>query len=292
MNYIKLLDKKATPGGYVELWDFSRANDSIEARIEAVSQVASVCFGNKAPLKKDVLFDRLSRESLGLPSSSFEFIPVVFDLEGETPACTELMPKGRVPSILKYGEVVKKDNKEYLLTNYRALLSDVEFSGADKEEWIERSLTKNDIERDIIRRNFIVTKHKMDIVTARQFMRHRDSWQELSRRYTTGKKVPIEVYISSAVEHSNAKVIVGEEELYAPDVIDIAIAMYEALLKDGVKAQEARRVIPIGLLTQVWSARTRSSFENLYQLRSEPKAQDEIRALAKAMRGLVDEHLQ
>ena len=76
MNYIKQLDEVVLYGdgiGRVELWDFSRANESHESRIEAVAKVASVCY-NKPPKDAKKLVERLQTESGGLPSSAFEFI--------------------------------------------------------------------------------------------------------------------------------------------------------------------------------------------------------------------------
>jgi hypothetical protein len=59
--------------GEVELWDFSRANENKESRIEAIAQVASICYG-KPPKDAKKLVERLWKESGGLPSSAFEFV--------------------------------------------------------------------------------------------------------------------------------------------------------------------------------------------------------------------------
>jgi len=291
MNVIKLIERADTPGGYVELWDFSRANESHEARVEAVTAVASICFGSNKAIGSDKLYNKLAAESIGLPSSSFEFVPVLLKLNSELCPFDELVSEGAIPHFMKYGTLIKDGQDEYILTNYRALLYDIEMSGADKEKWINGAFNKTSTEQSIIRKNFVVTKHKLDIATARQYMRHRDSWQELSRRYTTGKKVPVEVYLDSSIEHSGAKIVVGDRELSAQDVVDISIEMYNELLKNGVKAQDARRVLPIGLKTEVWSARNLESLSNFYSLRTESKAQDEIREIAKAMKTLTDKHL-
>ena len=65
--------------GFVEHYDFSRANSSYEARVQAVSMVASICYKSPKALGSISLFDRLQAESGGLPSSSYEFIPVLLD---------------------------------------------------------------------------------------------------------------------------------------------------------------------------------------------------------------------
>ena len=64
--------------GFVEKHDFSMANTSKEARIEAITKVASVCFDKEAK-NKIALCNMLESESLGLPSSAFEFVPVLIN---------------------------------------------------------------------------------------------------------------------------------------------------------------------------------------------------------------------
>ena len=65
--------------GFVENWDFSRANLNEENRILAITQVASICYQNPKALGSESLYNRLMAESMGLPSSSFEFVPVLFN---------------------------------------------------------------------------------------------------------------------------------------------------------------------------------------------------------------------
>ena len=63
--------------GSVEAWDFSLANSSYESRVYFVTKVASICYGNPKALSSISLFDRLQAEAAGLPSSSYEFVPVL-----------------------------------------------------------------------------------------------------------------------------------------------------------------------------------------------------------------------
>ena len=67
------------------------------------------------------------------------------------------------------------------------------------------------------------------------------------------------------------------------DLLELSIAMYEQALKDGIKPEEARRIIPQGMQTIIWGAFQSRQLENFYKLRLEPKAQVEIREVAKAM---------
>ena len=44
--------------GYVEQWDFSRANMSDENRILAITQVASICYQNPKAIGSESLYNR------------------------------------------------------------------------------------------------------------------------------------------------------------------------------------------------------------------------------------------
>jgi thymidylate synthase (FAD) len=104
----------------VESWDFSRANLGQENRVNAITQVASVCYQNPKALNSDSLYNRLACESIGLPSSSFEFVPVLLDPSKQE----HRIILGRVDSnARKFGEFIEENSKSYLLTNYRAPLS-------------------------------------------------------------------------------------------------------------------------------------------------------------------------
>ena len=61
----------------VEMYDFSQANLNNENRIKAISLVASVCYQNPKALNSASLYNRLMAESIGLPSSSAEFVPML-----------------------------------------------------------------------------------------------------------------------------------------------------------------------------------------------------------------------
>ena len=67
--------------GFVQHYDFSRANSSYEARVHAITKVASICYANPKSLGSISLFDRLQAESGGLPSSSYEMCAVLLTEE-------------------------------------------------------------------------------------------------------------------------------------------------------------------------------------------------------------------
>ena len=53
--------------GFVEQWDFSKANLNEENRIKAITTVASICYQNPKAVGSESLYNRLLAESKGLP---------------------------------------------------------------------------------------------------------------------------------------------------------------------------------------------------------------------------------
>jgi len=302
--------------GDVSIWDFSRANTDKEARVDAVQKVASICFNSSVKVGSSALYDKLMAESLGLPSSSFEFVPVLLNVDDIEMINSEYMRHVlhvsgdfvQIPNVEKYGHTIIKGNDVYKLTNLRALLYDIASinttrTDEDKIDASSRFFNTKAEEIEIIKDNFFVFNSKIDIVTARQFIRHRVSWQELSRRYVSGKKVPFEVYltedmasddinieISDALGWEKPLVDTGDDDINitAVQLVMLCLKMYDAAIENGVKPQEARRIIPQGAMTQMWSAWMPGAFKSMIELRTEAKAQWEIRTLAKEMERLVE----
>ena len=292
----------------VEMYDFSQANLNNENRIKAITLVASVCYQNPKALNSASLYNRLMAESIGLPSSSFEFVPVLLDPKREPDA----MILGNVNSnVRKFGQWIRAINdrgneQNFLLTNYRALVYDCEercslFTEPEVLDEIRSNyleLFNNVFECNIIKRHFKVFKYNVDIVTRAQMVRHRVNWQELSRRYVSGKRVPFTFYVAEKVKNVTSTV---EKEIWfekddgsedtrtgifnqtTQSIIDDCVAHYYAALEAGVKPEDARRIIPQGMQTIIWGAFQPRQLENFYKLRLEPKAQVEIRELATAM---------
>lgn len=270
--------------GFVQSYDFSQANSSLEARIHAVTSVASICYQNPKSPNNESLYKRLYTESGSLPSSSFEFVPVLLDMRDAKykPWADKL---SLVSDVFKYGEIV---HGGYLLTNLRALISCV---GEDVDNPV---FFNSPTECGIIREYFKVYLTKIDLATARQFMRHRASWQELSRRYVSGKKLPFEFYNSSKLTNvvSSSEIVTPEGHYFSFDLttealINTCLLHYDAAIASGVKPEEARRILPQAMYTQVWSAWQPKQLENLFKLRCDLHAQSEIRQLACAMKDLL-----
>ena len=256
--------------GFVENWDFSRANLNEENRILAITQVASICYQNPKALGSESLYNRLMAESMGLPSSSFEFVPVILDYEN--PKHKEIL-KLEYSNCKKFGEIL---DDRYLLTNYRALVYDFE-NDKDKFSFDIRTIFNTQEECNIIKEYFKVFLFKVDFPTRSQMVRHRISWQELSRRYVSAKRVPFEFYVSEKLKE-NQKV---------QDLIKQSEDLYFELLENGVKPQEARRVIPQMGYTQIWGAFMPKQLDNYFKLRLDEHAQWEIRQTAIAMQELL-----
>ena len=277
--------------GFVENWDFSRANLNEENRIKAITTVASICYQNPKAVGSESLYNRLMAESMGLPSSSFEFVPVLFDYLWVHNYFNMKSDLTLIDSnTLKYGEFIYVDDNEYLLTNYRALVYDVENMNLNKDI-LKHFNTQEECE--IIKQYFKVFLYKVDFPTRSQMVRHRLSWQELSSRYVSGKRVPFEYYTSEKLKGFSAEI--GEESYDADpiktsinDLIEYNENMYYALLDAGVKPQEARRVIPQMGYTQIWGAFQPKQLDNYFKLRLDEHSQWEIRQTAIAMKELIE----
>ena len=256
-----------------------------ENRIKAITQVASICYQSPTALNSETLYNRLMAESLGLPSSSFEFVPVLLNL-GEIDI--EIDDSIMQLNTIKYGEII--EDGKYLLANYRAIVYDKENHGVD--------LTKHfntEAECDIIAKHFKVFLYKVDLPTRSQMVRHRVDWQELSRRYVSGKRVPFEFHISekmkgikSESEVATKSGLVERLDANTEDIITLCVEHYYKALEAGIKPEEARRIIPQAAYTQIWGAYQPAQLENFLKLRLAPKAEWAIRQVAEAMKNLIE----
>lgn len=264
--------------GFVEYWDFSLANTSYESRVYFISKVASICYQSPKSLGSISLFNRLQAESHGLPSSSYEFIPVLLT--------NEQFQSGNFKHCWKFGEQL---DSNYLLTNLRALIEDV---GPDESL---NYLNTDPTELQIIRDNFKVFLFNVDLSTRAQMVRHRVSWQELSRRYVSGKKSPFSFYVSNKMSNviSNFNFTNADNHSFSLDyttqnLIDACVNHYNAAIESGIKPEEARRILPQAMMTQIWGAFQPNQLSSYFALRLDSHAQKEIRLVAEAMQELIN----
>ena len=270
---------------YVESYDFSKANLNDESRLDVITMVASICYANPKAHGSESLYNRLMAESGGLPSSSFEFVPMLFDYEEMKELYGSFI---HTASILKYGE--KVEHGKYLLTNFRAVVYDFENLGIDLRDHFN-----TEAECQIIAKHFEVFKMKVDMPTFGQAVRHRINWQVLSRRYVSGSRVPFSFYIADKMKNVesylfNSISYDGQiDKLSTENVINICLAHYQAALDAGVKPQVARGIIPQCAYTEAWCAFQPKQFNSFINLRTDQHAQHEIRLLSKAMLELSSE---
>lgn len=280
---------------YVKHFDFSRANLNQENRIAAISQIASVCYQNPKALGSISLYDRLACESHGLPSSSFEFVPVLFRYDFiETFFCNNSDIWLENSNTLKYGERIDTEDKAYLLTNYRAIIYDVENNGLSKSI-LDHFNTEEECE--IIDKHFNVFQVKIDMPTFGQMVRHRVNWQVLSRRYVSGEKAPFSFYIhekmekvvSSFVDNNGIIENGATLDISTEDIINMCLNHYQAARDAGIKPEVARGIIPQCAYTIAWCAFQPKQLESYFELRLDKTAQHEIRLVSEAMKSLVGE---
>ncbi len=274
---------------YVESYDFSKANLNNESRLDVITMVASICYANPKAHGSESLYNRLMAESGGLPSSSFEMVPMLFNY-------SHLVNFGlkqknisiEDTNMLKYGE--KVEDGKYLLTNFRAVVYDFENLGIDLRDHFN-----TEAECQIIAKHFKVFKMKVDMPTFGQAVRHRINWQVLSRRYVSGSRVPFSFYIADKMKNVesylfNSISYDGQiDKLSTENVINICLAHYQAALDAGVKPQIARGIIPQCAYTEAWCAFQPKQFDSFINLRTDSHAQHEIRLLANAMLELSSE---
>lgn len=270
---------------FIKEYDFSRANSSHEARLNAVTFIASVCYQAPDKIGSEGLYDRLANEDIGIPSSSFAFIPVlVRESTNAEIFRKDIMNRNPQPDSVIFGEGFKYNGEYILLTNLRALLQDLGWTTDYKkaQELSEKYFNTSEKDIEIIKKFYKVYKVKMDIATSKQWNRHNFHLQELSRRYVSGKKVPFDFYVDEKMQKVTSinDIIEYTGNYTTQEVIDICMNHYYSALEQGVKPQDARRIIPQGAYTEIWTGMMPRVYENMLKLRTKPKTQWEFRQLA------------
>ncbi len=230
----------------------------------------------------------LEAESMGLPSTSFEYVPVLIDMGTFREIRKEINSKIKKPVQLNmgiFGEFVTNsteldsyvEDDWYLLTNLRAVLYDQKKYGIESVDF-KTFFNESDEEQDIIRQNFKCFFTKTPIFVARQLVRHRlQMLQELSRRYTNNKTAPIEFYVKN-------------NNFLMKIVYMLCLFIYTVLVKFKMKPEDARAILGTGMYTQIWSGWLNSGYDNYINLRTKKKTQQEFRELANTCVELVEEN--
>lgn len=270
---------------FIQEYDFSKANSSHQARLNVVTAVASICYQAPDKIGSESLYDRLANEDIGIPSSSFAFIPVLIrESTNAEMFFKEIIDTIPQPDSSVFGEVFDYNGERILLTNLRALLQDLGWTTDYKkaQELSEKYFNTTDEDIEIIKKFYKVYKVKMDIATSKQWNRHNFHLQELSRRYVSGKKVPFDFYIDEKMQKIKSVNDITEYtgNYTTQEVIDICMNHYYSALEQGVKPQDARRIIPQGAYTEIWTGMMPRVLDNMLKLRTKPKTQWEFRQLA------------
>ena len=273
----------------VEQYDFSSANSSDEARTLAITSVAVICTQKFDSIGSEKLCTKLLTEAHGIPSSAYGFVPVLLTAKklrkiGHIINKENYIKHDFEYNVTKFGQMI--DDGGFLLTNLRALVNDIGLE-ASKEFY---NTDENEIA--IIKKHFKVFKHKMDIRSARQFMRHTTSvWQELSRRYVSGKKVPFEFYISDKMKNIKSAFQDTAWTISTQELIQSSVDHYYEAIENGVKPQDARDILPLCTYTEIWSGWQPFALENMLTERTAIGTQWELRQTALAIKDLINENI-
>ncbi len=273
----------------IEQYDFSRANSSDEARTLAITSIATICTQKFDSIGSEKLCTKLLTEAHGIPSSAYGFVPVLLNAKQMRKIAAIVNKEVYIKhdfelNITKFGQMV--EDGRFLLTNLRALINDIGLE-ASKEFY---NTDENEIA--IIKKHFKVFKHKMDIRSARQFMRHTTAvWQELSRRYVSGKKVHFEFYINDKMKDVKSYFADTSWVLNTEDILKTSENHYYQAIEQGVKPQDARDILPLCTYTEIWSGWQPFALENMLKERTAIGTQWELRQTAIAIQELINEEI-
>lgn len=130
-----------------------------------------------------------------------------------------------------------------------------------------------ELERQISKSHYAIFRLTVPIFVARQIMRHRMSYNEMSRRYVRDSKIPFEIPYKNEQEKDFNKLCIKE---------------YQRRLEEGQKPEQARACIPQGALTTFFMAGNDLEFYNFFKLRLANNTQKETREIAEQMLKLLE----
>jgi len=247
-----------------------------ELAVEVVTSVASVCYKSEEKSVGSLsLYEKLRTESLALPSTSFEFVPVNMDADEVRALTVHALSRMETPNILKYGYLGRHN---CWVTNLRALLTDMKKGLIQMSAEGPKSFDSI-MSRPLVSCMPLFKVEEMTMYTFGQLVRHREaSLQVMSRRYVSAEKKKFTVLMRKDVRAN-------------PDVataVRSCLTAYDTLRSQKVHPSIARGVIPQCATTEFWWMLTSpNGRDNFVELRSKKAAQDEIRAFAQALGRLL-----
>jgi len=153
--------------------------------------------------------------------------------------------------------------------------------------------------------SFISVRVKAPVFVARQLVKHKFMpWNEVSRRYVKGE---VEFYkttewrkaADNVKQGSSSELVPGHRMSFSSDtaanyltpddVNDVALEIYNAMIEEGVCAEQARQVLPQSMMTTwIWSG-TLGAFCDMLKLRLDSHTQYETRIVAQEVSKIVKE---
>ena len=126
------------------------------------------------------------------------------------------------------------------------------------------------------KRYFAHFKFKIPLFADAHFMTHRCySRLAMSRRFTSGDKVPFEFYATNGYELRAGEDFVG---------------IYNMRIKNGEKKEDARSTMPVNTYTVRFACADKYGLKNFFKQRLAADTQKQTRELAEAMLKLLQNH--
>ncbi|QIS79310.1 thymidylate synthase [Pantoea phage vB_PagM_SSEM1] len=148
----------------------------------------------------------------------------------------------------------------------------------------------------------VTLRCKAPIFLARQLGKHQVgfSWNEISRRYKDGESIEIECYDPEVIFARPQKLMTQSAVPMSQDFADdmrhfiattqrAAVREYMALIDLGVAPEQARMVLPQGMITEwIWTG-SLYGWASLYKQRSSEHAQYEARLFAEEVSKIMSQ---
>lgn len=150
------------------------------------------------------------------------------------------------------------------------------------------------------RHTAITLRCKAPIFIARQLGKHQVgfSWNEISRRYKDDKAIPIQCFVPSIVMGRPESLMKDRPEpldkhkqsAMKATILSANVSAYNSyltLIENGVAPEQARMVLPQGMITEwIWTG-SLFGFAALYKQRSADGAQYEVRVFAEELHKIM-----
>lgn len=142
----------------------------------------------------------------------------------------------------------------------------------------------------------ITLRVKAPISIRTQCFKHKVGFveNEISRRYVANTP---EVFIPEFREKPEENVKQGSGDIhrhneiykkYYKAQVNTCLDLYELMIKNGIAPEQARFILPQGVMTEwIWTG-SLLAFARFYNLRNEPTAQKEVQDLAKLVGSIIE----